>query len=359
LRDLARVISPGTVIINKSTVPIGTGDLVSWLVARHTDVPFDVVSNPEFLREGSAIADFRAPDRIVLGSTHHDAAMRVAALYGRANCPVLVTDIRTAEMIKYASNAFLATRISFVNEMATICERLGADIKDVARGMGYDHRIGHHFLDAGIGWGGSCFPKDVRALIHMAAASGAHPQLLRTVVDINRDQRLAVVQKLESLLGTLEDSTIALLGLSFKPNTDDLRNAPAVELADLLRHAGCHVRAYDPVAMIQARTALPAVDLCADAYAAATNADAVVLVTEWEEFRQLDLPRLRGLMRTPVFVDGRNQFEPAAMRSLGFVYAGIGRGAAPQPAAVEAAAPRSMPSLPSLQAVGGSGMRMA
>lgn len=326
-RSLAAYMRPDTVIINKSTVPIGTGDLVSTLVARHTDVPFAVVSNPEFLREGSAIADFQNPDRIVLGSQDRDAAERVAALFGTMSCPVLVTDIRTAEMIKYASNAFLATRISYMNEVAAICERLGADVKEVARGMGYDRRIGPHFLDAGIGWGGSCFPKDVRALIHMAAASGSHPQMLRAVVEINRDQRLMVVQKLHALLGDLEDRTIALLGLSFKPDTDDLRNAPAIEIADFLHHEGCRIRAYDPVANDAARLALPMVELCADPYAAAAGADAVVLVTEWVEFRRLDLPRLRDQMQTPVFVDGRNLFEPEAMRSLGFVYAGIGRGA--------------------------------
>jgi UDPglucose 6-dehydrogenase len=326
-RSLAAHMSAGTVIINKSTVPIGTGDLVSTLVARHTDLPFAVVSNPEFLREGSAVADFQNPDRIVLGSQDRAAAERVAALFGDVRCPVLVTDIRTAEMIKYASNAFLATRISYMNEVAAICERLGADVKEVARGMGYDRRIGPHFLDAGIGWGGSCFPKDVRALIHMAAASGSHPQMLRAVVEINRDQRLMVVQKLHALLGDLEDRTVTLLGLSFKPDTDDLRNAPAIEIADFLHHEGCRIRAYDPVANGAARAALPMVELCADPYTAAAGADAVVLVTEWAEFRQLDLPRLRDQMQTPVFVDGRNVFEPDAMRMLGFVYAGIGRGA--------------------------------
>lgn len=326
IRALAPVMAPGAIIINKSTVPIGTGDLVATLVARHTSVPFSVVSNPEFLREGSAVADFRRPDRIVLGSTDEAAAARVAGLYGATECPVVITDIRTAEMIKYASNAYLATRISFINEIAAMCERLGADVTDVARGMGHDHRIGHHFLDAGIGWGGSCFPKDVRALIHMAAASGSHPQLLRAVVEINHDQRLAVVQKLHALLGTLEDATITLLGLSFKPNTDDLRNAPSVELVDILRHEGCQIRAYDPVAMERARAVMPSVELCADPYQAARGADAVVLVTDWDELKALDPVRLRGVMRTPVFVDGRNAYNPAAMRRAGFLYAGIGRG---------------------------------
>jgi len=326
VRELATFMDPGTVVVNKSTVPIGTGDLVAHLIERCTDVPFSVVSNPEFLREGSAIHDFNHPDRIVLGSTDGDAARRVAALYGEPGCPVLITNIRTAEMIKYASNAFLATRISFINEIAAICERLGADIKNVALGMGYDHRIGTHFLDAGIGWGGSCFPKDVRALIHMAAASGSHPQLLRAVVDINRDQRLGVVQKLHAALGTLEGSAITLLGLSFKPNTDDLRNAPAIELIDFLRHEGCEIRAYDPVAGEHARRTLADVVLFDDPYSAATAADAVVLVTEWDEFRQLDVRRLRAVMRQPVFVDGRNVYEPDEMERLGFAYSGIGRG---------------------------------
>ncbi len=335
VRQLAPHLSPGTVIVNKSTVPIGTGDLVSSLLHSHTTVPFSVVSNPEFLREGSAITDFRGPDRVVLGSQDRAAAARVAALYGDLSCPVLITDIRTAEMIKYASNAFLATRISFINEIAAICERLGADVTDVARGMGYDHRIGHHFLDAGIGWGGSCFPKDVRALIHMAAASGSHAQLLRAVVEINRDQRLNVVHKLRTFLGELEGRVVALLGLSFKPNTDDLRNAPATDLVEYLRHGGCTVRAYDPAAMARARAVMPSVELCADPYEAATGADATILVTEWDEFRRLDLPRLRQLMRTPVFIDGRNVLDPDQLRACGFIYAGIGRGAVPGPASVE------------------------
>ncbi|MGH9207920.1 MAG: UDP-glucose dehydrogenase family protein, partial [Acidimicrobiales bacterium] len=322
---------------------IGTGDLVSYLLSRCTSVPFSVVSNPEFLREGSAVADFRRPDRLVLGSPDAEAAQRVAALYGPPACPVLITDIRTAEMIKYASNAFLATRISFINEIAAICERLGADVREVARGMGHDRRIGHHFLEAGIGWGGSCFPKDVRALIHMAAASGSHPQLLRAVDDINRDQRLVVIQKLHELLGTLEDRTVAVLGLSFKPNTDDLRNAPALEIIDVLRHEGCQIRAYDPVAMGRAESQLTGIELCSDPYAAAREADAVVLATEWDEFRQIDLSALHGVMRTPVVIDGRNLFNPAEMRKLGFVYTGIGRGS-DAAATASTAAPENGPS---------------
>ena len=341
VRDLAAVLSPHAVIVNKSTVPIGTGDLVEYLARRYTSVPFSVVSNPEFLREGSAIADFRSPDRIVLGSRNRAAAEAVLALYEPVRCPVLITDIRTAEMIKYASNAFLATRISFINEIAAICERLGADVTEVARGMGFDHRIGAEFLEAGLGWGGSCFPKDVRALIHMAATSGTHPQLLRAVLEINRDQRLALVQKLHTALGSLEDRTIAVLGLSFKPNTDDLRNSPAIELIDLLYYEGCQVRAYDPVAMPRARPLLPAsARLCATPYEAAAGADAVVLATAWQEFRELDLARLRAALRVPVIIDGRNCLDPAATRAAGFVYLGVGRGSG-QPLA--ATLPRAEP----------------
>jgi UDPglucose 6-dehydrogenase len=326
VRELAPLLDHDAIIVNKSTVPIGTGDLVCGMVARHTTASFSVVSNPEFLREGCAVADFRKPDRLVLGAKDERSAQRVAALYGQQTCPVLITDIRTAEMIKYAANAFLATRISFINEIAAICEHLGADVREVARGMGYDHRIGQHFLSAGVGWGGSCFPKDVQALIHMADASGTHPQLLRAVTDINRHQRLAVLQKLRAHLGSLEDRTVTLLGLSFKPDTDDLRNSPALELAHLLHHEGCHVRAFDPVAMPKAREALPYVEFCEDPYLASDQSDAVVLVTEWDCFATLDLLRLQKALRTPVFIDGRNFLSPEEMEEHGFLYDGFGEG---------------------------------
>jgi UDPglucose 6-dehydrogenase len=322
---LAPLIDPGTILVNKSTVPIGTAELLSALIARHTRVPFSVVSNPEFLREGSAVSDFLHPDRLVVGAVDPAVAQQVVDLYGDCDRPVIVTDVRTAEMIKYASNAFLATRISFVNEISAICEHLGADVRTVARGMGYDHRIGPHFLNAGIGWGGSCFPKDVQALIHMAAANGTHPQLLRAVVDINHHQRLAVVQKLKSSLGLLEDRIITLFGLSFKPDTDDLRNAPAIEIAQLLHHEGCHVRAFDPVVPSNA-AGLAQLELFDDPYAAADGADAIVLVTEWSQFAELDLARLRSSLRTPVLVDGRNMYVPEEMLSLGFDYHGMGLG---------------------------------
>ncbi|MFN2218766.1 MAG: UDP-glucose dehydrogenase family protein [Anaerolineae bacterium] len=316
------------IIINKSTVPIGTGDWVADIVRRHQPEPveFAVVSNPEFLREGSAINDFMHPDRIVLGSLDAEAAAQVAQLYLSLRAPIMITDLRTAEMIKYASNAFLAARISFINEIASICEALGADVKEVAVGMGYDKRIGPDFLDAGIGYGGSCFPKDVQALAHMAAVHGCHPQLLRAVMDINRDQRREVVHKLRELLGTLDEKSIGVLGLAFKPNTDDMREAPSVELIHLLQSEGAKIRAYDPVAMVNAHLYLRDVTLCQDAYETAQGADALVVITEWNEFKHLSLPRLKKAMRQPIVVDGRNIYEVDQMKALGFVYRGVGRG---------------------------------
>ncbi len=316
------------IIVNKSTVPIGTGDWVADIVRRYQPEPIDfsVVSNPEFLREGSAIGDFMYPDRIVLGSLDRDAAGQVAQLYLSLRAPIMITDLRTAEMIKYASNAFLAARISFINEIANICEALGADVKEVAAGMGYDKRIGPHFLDAGIGYGGSCFPKDVQALAHMAAVHGCHPQLLRSVMDINRDQRRQVIHKLREALGTLDEKVVGVLGLAFKPNTDDMRESPAVEVIHLLQSEGAQIRAYDPVAMVNADHYLQDVVLCQDAYEVAKGADALVVVTDWNEFKHLALPRLRASMRQPVVVDGRNIYDPAQMKALGFVYRAMGRG---------------------------------
>ncbi len=330
--SIAEVMDHPMIIVNKSTVPVGTGDFVADIIRKHQKepVPFWVVSNPEFLREGSAVNDFLNPDRIVLGSTDQEAAEKVAQLYLPLRAPIMITDLRTAEMIKYASNAFLATRISFINEIAAICERLGADVKEVARGMGYDKRIGPYFLDAGIGYGGSCFPKDVKALEHMALVHGAHPQLLRAVMEINRDQRRRVIVKLRELLGgTLRDKVIGLLGLAFKPNTDDMREAPSVDLYHMLVNEGAIVRGYDPVAMENARRLLPELQLAEDPYDLATGVDALVVVTEWNEFKHLDLKRIKGLMRGDVLIDGRNIYEPKHMRELGFRYRGMGRGYEP------------------------------
>ncbi len=327
-RGIGEVLDHPVVIVNRSTVPIGTGDIVADVVRRHLKKPVDfaVVSNPEFTREGSAVNDFLNPDRVVLGATDKDAAEAVAQLYLPLRAPIIVTDLRTAEMIKYASNAFLATRLSFINEIASICEALGADIKEVAAGMGYDKRIGHAYLDAGIGWGGSCFPKDVKALAHMAAIHGTHPQLLRAVIEINRDRRRQVIRKLRNILGRLDETTIGVLGLSFKPNTDDMRESPAVEIIHMLQHEGANVKAYDPVAIENARRQLRDVTLCEDAYRVAEGSDALVIATEWNEFKQLDLVRIRQLMRRPVIIDGRNIYEPEKMAELGFVYQGMGRG---------------------------------
>lgn len=315
------------VVVNKSTVPPLTGDMVSAVLQkRNQKHQAQVVSNPEFLREGSAIQDFMHPDRVVVGGHDREAAEKVAKLYESLEAPIVVTpNIYTAEMVKYASNAFLAARISFINEIARICERVDADAKLVAEGMGLDKRIGSYYLDAGIGWGGSCFPKDVKALTALAQRFDYHPQLLQAVMDINRDQRMLVIDKLRECLGTLHEKVVGLLGLAFKPNTDDLRDAPSVDIAKVLLAAGAHVRGYDPAAMARMQALLPDLEYSHDAYQLATGADALVVVTEWNEFRQLDLTRLKTAMRTPVVVDGRNIYVPATMRSLGFTYRGIGR----------------------------------
>ncbi len=329
--QIAQNLQHDAIIINKSTVPIGTGDMVMQIAEKHAppEVKVAVVSNPEFLREGSAISDCLYPDRIVLGSTDREAAERVAQLYLSLRAPIIITDLRTAEMIKYASNAFLATRISFINEIANICERLGADVKEVALGMGYDKRIGHAFLDAGLGWGGSCFPKDVKALEHMASMHGTHPQLLRSTMDINRDQRRHALLKLRELLGSVNDKTVGVLGLSFKPNTDDMREAPSVEMIHLLENEGAHIKAYDPAAMGTARELIPNTELCESAYDVARGSDALLIVTEWNEFKHLDKAKLKELMRQPIVVDGRNIWDPAEMRAMGFQYRGVGRGENP------------------------------
>ena len=340
-RGIAEELDHYAVIINKSTVPVGSGDVVSRIVRKNLarpDVPFGVVSNPEFLREGSAVQDFQNPDRVVLGSSDPEAARKVAALYLPLRAPIVITDLYTAEMIKYASNAFLATKISFINEIAQICERLGADVKEVAVGMGYDKRIGRAFLDAGLGYGGSCFPKDVRALAHMAGDAGLHPQLLNAVMEINHDQRRLIVTKLSSILGSLRGCTIGILGLAFKPNTDDMREAPSVDIIRWITSQGAIVQVYDPVASQTAQEALEregilmdAVTFCKNAYEVAEDADALVIVTEWNEFKSLNMLQIRSAMRRPVLIDGRNIYEAAEMNRLGFIYRGMGRGTGPAP----------------------------
>ena len=328
-RSIAQNMTAPLIIINKSTVPIGTGDWVADIVrsAQPQPIDFAVVSCPEFLREGSAIGDFMSPYRTVIGSLDRDAANKVAQLHLPLRAPIVITDLRTAEMIKYASNAFLATKISFINELADLCELVGADVKEVAAGMGYDARIGRHFLDAGLGWGGSCFPKDVQALAYMAKERGLDPRILNQVMDVNYDRRKAVVKQLEEMLGgSLSGKRIGLLGLAFKPNTDDMRDAPSIDISHALVAAGAQVRGYDPVARKTAAPLMPAVEICEDVYEMADRCDALVVVTEWNEFKQLDLEKLKELLTSPVIYDGRNIYDPMLMKDLGFVYRAIGRG---------------------------------
>lgn len=326
--SVAQVMDGPLVVVNKSTVPVGTGDWVAEIIrtSQPKPIPFAVVSCPEFLREGSAILDFMNPARTVLGSQDYEAADKVAQLHLPLRAPIMITNLRTAEMVKYASNAFLATRISFINEIANICEELGADVKEVSTGMGYDARIGPYFLDAGLGYGGSCFPKDVKALAHMADEKGRHPQLLQAVMDINDDRRRLLVEKIREGVGDFEGKVIGVLGLTFKPNTDDLRDAPALDIAERLIKGGAKVRAYDPVGMPGAVKLMPAIEMAEDAYGLAEGADALVICTEWNEFKQLDLQRIKGLLRNPVVIDGRNIYEPHDMAELGFTYIPMGRG---------------------------------
>jgi len=325
---VAKTMTTPLVIVNKSTVPVGTGDWVADIIRRHQThpIPFSVVSCPEFLREGSAIQDFMQPHRTVLGSLDPDAAEKVAQLHLTLRAPIVITDLRTAEMIKYASNAFLATKISFINEIANICEALGADVKEVAVGMGYDKRIGSMFLDACLGYGGSCFPKDVKALAFMAAEKGRHPQLLNAVMEINSDRRRMAASRIQEMIGDMTGKTVGLLGLSFKPNTDDMRDAPSIDIAQALTAAGARVRATDPVAMEVAAPLMPNVEMCDDVYEMARECDALMVITEWNEYKQLDLARLKDLMRQPVIFDGRNIYDPAVMKRLGFDYQAMGRG---------------------------------
>jgi UDPglucose 6-dehydrogenase len=326
---IAERLNRPLIIVNKSTVPIGTGDWVADIVRENMpnkNIESSVVSNPEFLREGSAVYDFMNPDRIVLGSTNPAAAHRIAELYYPLQAPIIITDLRTAEMIKYASNAFLATKISFINEIANICEALGADVTEVARGMGMDQRIGPQFLGAGVGWGGSCFPKDVKALSHMAATHGAHPQLLRAVMEINYDQRKRVIQKLRDILGGFRGKTVGILGLAFKPNTDDMRDAPSIEIIHMLQHEGAQIKAYDPQAMETAKRVLTNVTYCENPYDVTEGADALILVTEWNEFKQLDMMRIKETMCQPIILDSRNIYDPRRMKEMGFIYRGMGRG---------------------------------
>jgi UDPglucose 6-dehydrogenase len=325
---IARALDRYKVIVNKSTVPVGTGDLVRDIIARNRRRPvdFDVVSNPEFLREGSGIEDTLRPERIVIGAPNQQVAMTLLELYAPLERPMIITDVPSAEMIKYASNAFLATKISFINAIANICELAGADVTQVVKGMGVDSRIGSAFLQPGLGYGGSCFPKDTDSLVQTAQSLGYDFRLLRAVVECNRERAQRFVTLIRKVLDPLEDRVIAVLGLAFKPKTDDMREARSIEVIKALVAAGAHVRVYDPAAMPNAKALLPStVEYCPSSYEAAEGADAAAIVTEWNEFKLLNLERLRGVMRRPLVFDGRNIYEPERMRRLGFEYHSIGR----------------------------------
>jgi UDPglucose 6-dehydrogenase len=318
------------VIVTKSTVPVGTGEHLRALIKENQKQKhnFGVVSNPEFLREGAAIDDFMRPDRIVIGSRDEEAIAIMRDLYRPLyliETPIVITSLEAAELTKYAANAFLAAKISFINEIANLCDRIGCDVHDVARAIGMDNRIGKKFLHPGPGYGGSCFPKDTSALLSVARAYDGEALIVEAVVEVNRRQRQAMVRKIEKLVGDLKGKVIAVLGLSFKPETDDMREAPALDIINALVEGGARVRAYDPVAIPQARRALPEIEYAEDEYAAVEGADALVFMTEWNQFRALNMERIRELMRAPRIADLRNIYEPSVMRELGFNYVGVGR----------------------------------
>jgi len=329
-RGIARHMTSYKVIATKSTVPVGTGEKVRAVItaSQKNPVRFDIVSNPEFLREGSAIEDFLRPNRIIIGADGAEAVAIMKDLYRPLyliETPIVITDIPTAEMIKYASNAFLATKVSFINEIANLCEKVGADVQIVSKGMGLDHRIGSKFLHAGPGFGGSCFPKDVAALIQTGDRAGSEMQIAKAAAAVNERQKLAMVGKIERALGSLKGKTVGVLGLSFKPNTNDLREAPALTIIEGLLNAGCAVRAYDPAALEEGSKLLPKMMPCGDPYEAAKGSDALVILTEWNQFRNLEFDRLKTLMRQPVLIDLRNVYEPERVAGMGFRYVSVGR----------------------------------
>ena len=333
-REVAAALTDFTVVITKSTVPVGTGDVIEHMFRElRPDLEVAVVSNPEFLREGAAIHDFKHPDRIVIGTDDERARRIVTEIYRPLylnQAPILYTERRTAELIKYAANALLATKITFINEIADLCEKVGADVQQVARGIGLDNRIGSKFLHAGPGFGGSCFPKDVRALIKTAQDHDVSLRILEAVETTNEIRKRAMARKvLPAFSGVLRGKTVAILGLTFKPNTDDMREAPSIPLIMALQDMGAKVRAYDPAGMEQAKQVLPDIGYCEGAYDCIKDADAAVIVTEWEQFRALDLKRMRDLMSCPVVVDLRNIYRPEEMRNLGFAYTCVGRSSAP------------------------------
>ena len=329
VRELARVIRPGTVVVTKSTVPVGTGDDIERILREEGVSEVSVASNPEFLREGAAIADFKHPDRIVVGAEDERAQEVLKEIYRPLflnRAPILFTGRRTAELTKYAANAFLAVKISFINEIADLCEAVDADVQDVARGIGLDNRIGPKFLHAGPGYGGSCFPKDTLALLKTADKAGVDQRIVRTTVAVNDDRKTAMVERVARAVGDVEGKRIAVLGLAFKPNTDDMRDAPSIPLVNALVERGAKVSAFDPVAREQAEKIFSGIEFASDAYAAAKDADALVIVTEWDEFRALDLDKIAGSLKGKVLVDLRNVYDRAEAEEAGLAYYGVGRG---------------------------------
>ncbi len=329
-KEIARSMNGYKVIVIKSTVPVGTARRLKKLVLDHQPqpIPFDVVSNPEFQREGSAIDDFMRPDRVTIGAESEQAIAIMKDIYSALyliETPFVITNLETAEMIKYAANAFLATKVSFINEVANLCEMMGADVHHVAKAMGLDGRIGRKFLHPGPGYGGSCFPKDTRALSRMAQEKGYSFKILDSVIRVNEEQKKRMAMKIQEKVGDLRGKTIGILGLSFKPNTNDIRESSAIAIVKDLLAMGAKVKAFDPVAIEEAKAVLPEVAYGKDAYDVAQGADALVLVTEWNQFRRLDLQRLKTLLKTPIFIDLRNVYEPDQMKQLGFNYCGVGR----------------------------------
>ena len=329
-KEVAEAINGYKVLVTKSTVPVGTGRWLRDFVTANLriDTEFGVASNPEFLREGAAIEDFMRPDRVVVGTNDERAIEVMKDLYRPLyliETPVVITSLEAAELIKYAANAFLATKITFINEIANLCDAIGCDVHDVARGMGMDNRIGRKFLHPGPGYGGSCFPKDTRALTTVADAFGVETRIVDAVVEANERQREAMIPKIEKLVGDLNGKTICVLGLSFKPETDDMRESPATDIIKELVKRGATVRAFDPVAMPEARHYLPDIEYAEDEYAAISGADALVIITEWNQFRALDMEKVKGLLKSPKVADLRNIYEPEDMREMGFEYVGVGR----------------------------------
>lgn len=327
-RNIAEHMDGYRLVVEKSTVPVETGNWVKHTISTYIKkkIKFDVASNPEFLREGSAINDFMHPDRIVIGVESKKAKDLLSGLYKPLNAPIVVTNIKSAELIKHASNAFLAVKISFINAISRICDKVGADVKEVAEGMGLDSRIGREFLNAGLGYGGSCFPKDLDAFIDIAEKIGYNFDLLKAVRQINTEQKNYILKKIKDVLWIIKDKNIAILGLAFKPDTDDIRNAPALSLIKILGAEGAKLKVYDPQAAKRSMGMFKGVDVCKDPYQACRQADCVVVSTEWNEFKELDFIKLKKIMKRPLVVDCRNIYEPGQLRKMGFVYVGVGRG---------------------------------